>query len=152
MRRSVLLGWALAASLALNAGLIGYLAGQSGRDGRGGGPGGGFVGAVRAVAQTLSPEGQAAMREAARAARPEMRHARRAVRAARADVVALLRDADVDPTERERRFAAVRAATGELQEGAQRLLFDAAARLSPDDRAALIEGREAQLDRKPRGR
>lgn len=143
MRRSVVLGWALAASLALNAGLAGYLI----RGGQDRGPGG----ALRQIAGALSSDGQAQVRAAARAARSELRAARAEMRAATGAVVALLVEGDADPAELAARLADSRAAMAALHAQAQRLFIDAAADLSEADRAAFADALRERLEERPRG-
>ncbi|MEM6492189.1 MAG: periplasmic heavy metal sensor [Pseudomonadota bacterium] len=143
MRRSMVLGWALAASLAVNAGLAGYLI----RSEPPRGPGG----ALREIASALSSDGRAQVRAVALAARPEMRAARSDMRMATAAVLALLVNEDADPAELERSLADSRAAMAALHGRAQRLFVDAAADLSDADRAAFAEAVKRRLEDRPRG-
>lgn len=143
MSRTVMLGWALAASLALNAGLAGYMLGAGGPHGGDRPPKGREM--LRTLAEPLSAQGKAVLRETARSARPRIREARRAARAARENMIGVMRASPEDADAIAAAMLRVREANADMQAQIQRIPLAVLLQLNEDDRNAFVDA----LNRNP---
>jgi uncharacterized membrane protein len=144
---------ALAASLAVNLGIVGVMAGAVFRHG---GPQHGATMArdvgFGPFTDALSKEDRAELRRAFLAAAPEMRDSRRAVRADFQDLLAQLRASPFDADALRVVFDRQNARNAERLELGQRLIFDLVVGMKPDARAAFADRLEQSLAKGPKRR
>ena len=140
MRCYVLLGWALAASLTVNAGLVVSMIGVGGDEDR--------RGPLGALAAELSRESRAVLRETTHQARPAIRDARGELRVAQRALIATMRAAPEDVDAIAEAMLVVRNANAMLEKQLQRIPLATLLQLEGAERDALIDGLEKSMQRR----